>query len=165
MKKHLYFVCPTDYIEPIINNSSKCKNYYYTSLGNSVIFNKNNIHDIESLLRKHDIKDIFFVLSDRNPIVSDALGKQHFSEIRGLNNFYNEIIKQKERSEVLWQINNPRYLMLSYYLNKKIKELQTALNNLLFDDVKINGQIYNQQKQTFSIIYFDLLFREDISLN
>ena len=127
MQSRLYFICPSDHIEPIINCSFKSRNYYYTSLGNSVVFDHHTVNQIEHLILKHDIKEISFVLSDTNPIIFDALGKQDFSGIRGLNDFYDEILRQKEHSQVLWRECNRKFLILSYYLNYKIRELQSEI--------------------------------------
>lgn len=37
MHKCLYLVCPTDCLEPIINNTFKQEHYFYTSLGNAFV--------------------------------------------------------------------------------------------------------------------------------
>ncbi|MDN5202742.1 hypothetical protein QQ008_15240 [Fulvivirgaceae bacterium BMA10] len=165
MQNHLHFVCPTDYLEPIINNSFKHRNYYYTSLGNSVVFNDKIINQIEGLIKKNNIRKISFVLSNDNRIVLDALGNHDFPEITGLNNFHYEITRQKECSEMLWQTCNRQFSILSYYLNKKIKELELELSNLSIDQIKISGKIYNKQESIFSDIYSDLICREYFSLN
>ena len=95
----------------------------------------------------------------------DALGNQNFSNIEGLNCFYDEIIRQRERSVGLWQTDNRQFSILSYYLNQKIKELQLAFNNLLVEPPKVGGKIYDKQKNAFSNIYSDLICREEFSLN
>jgi hypothetical protein len=117
MKKHLFFICPTDYLEFIINQSFKDKNYYFTSLGNSVKFHSETMYEIKHLIRKYDIREISFILSNNNPIVFDALENQNFSRISRLDDFYCEIIKHKVSSEGSWQLYNGQYLILSYYLN------------------------------------------------
>ena len=50
--------------------------------------------------------------------------------------------------------------MLSYFLNKKVKELQFKLSDLLIDKIKISGKIYNSQEKVFTGIYFDLMKSE-----
>ena len=165
MNKHLFFVCPNDYLEPVLNKSFGYTNHYYTSLGNSVVFDEDTICEIESLIRKHGITKICFVLSDCNPIIYDALGNQDFSEIRGLNHFYNEIVRQREYSENSWQMCNRQHLILAYYLYKKVEELQFGLSSLLADEIKISGKIYNKQENVFSDVYNDLICVEHFSLN
>ncbi len=98
-------------------------------------------------------------------MISDALGHQDFLKIKGLKNFYNEVLRQKEYSEVLWQQGNRQFTLLSYYLNTKIKELQLKLNSLVIDQIKISGKIYNRQENAFDEIYTDLICGEYLSLN
>ena len=165
MQNCLYFICPTDHLEAVIDCTFRHRSYYYTSLGNSVIFDGNTIRQLKSLIRKNNIGEVAFVLSHDNRIVLDALGGQDFSEIRGLNNFYNEIKRQKRYSEESWQICNRQFSILSYYLNKKIKELHAELDRLFADQINISGKIYNKQEHVFADIYSDLICRKRLSLN
>ena len=165
MQKRLYFICPTDHLECIINDTFGHSNYYYTSLGNSVVFDQATTQRIRRLIKKHNIKDISFVLSNNNPILLNALGDKDFSEIKGLKKFYTEITTQKKRLEVSWQSYNHRFTIFSYYLNKKIRELQVGLNCLSIDQINLSGKIYNAQKNSFHDIYPDLICRECFSLN
>ena len=161
MHKRLYLLCPTDCLEPIINNTFKYENYFYTSLGNSFASDIETLKGIKELVKNHSIKEIYFVLSKDNKIILDALGNQSFSGIKGLNNFYNEIRKQKKRSKVSAQIGNRQFSVLSYYLNKKVKELQLELNH----SIKISGKIYNRNKDMFTNTYANLICLEKHHLN
>jgi len=96
MQKCLYLLCPTDCLEPVVNNTFKCKNYFYYSLGNSFIIEKNTIECIKKIVQRHEVKEISFVLSSTNHIVIDALGTQDFVKMRGLSHIYYQIIKQKK---------------------------------------------------------------------
>lgn len=167
MHRHLYFICPTDFLEPIINVSFQHCKYYFTSLGNSVIFDHDTITKVVELIRKNGITDISFVLATDNPIVSDALGNQKYAEIRNLNGLYNEIIQQKEHSIDSWQISDHQFSILSYFLNNKIRELQLELElkNLDTDQINISGQIYNKKSNAFYHIYSELICKHRFSLN
>ena len=165
MRKVLFLLCPTDCLEPIINSTFKYENYFYTSLGNSFVSDSETIKNIKELVRKHNIREIYFVLSNDNKIILDALGGQFFSDIRDLQNFYVEVIRQKEHSEVLWQTNNRQFSILSYYLNNKIKELRLELGHLSNLPIKINGKIHNREDHTFKQIYPDLICLEKHNLN
>ncbi|WP_353778374.1 hypothetical protein [Winogradskyella sp. 3972H.M.0a.05] len=165
MHKALFLLCPTDCLESIINDTFKHENYFYTSLGNSFISDTETIENIKELIIQHNIRKIYFVLSDDNKIILDALGGQSFSDIRGLQKFYTEVTRQKERSEVLWQTDNRQFSILSYYLNNKIKELQLELDNLPIHLPRISGKIYFRQKNIFSNIYSDLICIEKHYLN
>ena len=165
MKKLLYFICPTDGLEPIINNRFKQENYYYSSLGNSIAFDGNVVEQLKKLISTRNIGAIAFVLSSDNRIVLDALGKQNFSDVTGLNNFYTQITRQKEYSEISWQTWNRQFSVLSYHLNQKIKELKGALNEATTNQLEISGKIYNRREHKFNEIHSDLICMEYLSLN
>ena len=164
MHQHLYFICPSDHLEPIINSASKNDNYYYTSLGNSVVFNSHTVHLVEHIVRKNNITEISFILSNDNSIINDALNQQGHSHIRGLRDFYNDIVNQKEKSETFWR-SKYQIPVLSYHLNNKIKELQLRLGNSLKYPIEINGKVYNRQKKTFDSIHSDLICLKNYNLN
>ena len=52
MLKHLYFICPTDFLEGVIENVFKQINYYYTSLGNSITFDKDSVKQLKNKCAK-----------------------------------------------------------------------------------------------------------------
>lgn len=165
MQKLLYFICPTDCLEPIINNTFRQENYYISSLGNSIVFDNKAMDQLKELITSNNIREISFVLSYDNRVILDALGNQDFSEISGLNHFYKEIIRKKKDSEASWQTWNPQLLILSYYLNDKIRELKFRLNGLFFDRLKISGKIYNRRENIFKNIYSDSICIEYFGLN
>lgn len=165
MQKHLYFICPTDQLEPIINNRFKQTNFYLTSLGNSIAFDADMISEVKELLETENINDISFVLSDDNRFVSDALENKDLSEVTGLSGFYNQIERQKERSQGVRQTWNRQFLILSYHLNSKINELKQELNEASTDPLRINGMIYQRSTKTFSDIYSDLICGNYIGVN
>ena len=165
MRKHLYFICPTDHLETAISNVFQQENYYLTSLGNSVTFNPEFVEEINLLIETNNISEITFALSDDNRIIMDALKIQDSNNVRDLKNFYDIIIEEKKRQEVLWQTFDVRIPIISYYLNLKITELKFQLNNWFTDMIKVNAKIYNRQKNTFNEINADLLHLEYFSLN
>ncbi len=164
MQKHLYFICPTDFLEPTINSTFKDTNYYYTSLGNSVVFDDLTTTQIKALIKKNNIRRITFVLSYDNSIVLDA-HKNQYSGIKGLNHFYNHITKQKERSKVLWQMCGNQFSVLSSHLNTKIEELQHKLNDSFTHQVKVSGKIYNKQMSIFKNTDSNSIYRIFFCLN
>lgn len=165
MHKCLYFLCPTDCLEFIINDTFKYDNYFYTSLGNSFVFDFETLIYLKKMVEKHHIEEIYFVLSMDNIIVLDALGDQCFSKIIGLKKFYNEIEKHNKRSKVITLSGNSQLSVISYYLNKKIKLLQLQLNNLSNKSIKIKGKIYNRDQDIFTNILPDLVCLEKYHLN
>jgi len=165
MQKCFYLICPTDCLESTINKQFKYENYFYSSLGNSFVYDYKTIISIKQIIEKYDIKEICFVLSMDNKIILDALGEQEFSNIGALQNYYNEIVTEKEHSKVFFQERNSLFPLLSYYLNKKINELQIELTHLLKKPIKIEGKIYNKHQDSFMNIYADLICLTKHSLN
>lgn len=165
MHKCFYLVCPTDCLEHTINMKFKYDNYFYGSLGNSFSCDCKTIDYIRNFIKKQNIKEIYFVLSIDNKIILDALGQQEFSNIEILNNFYYEIKKQKKISKASFHRGNSQLGILSYYLNKKIHELQLQLTNLLNDPIKIGGKIYYKNQNSFTNIYSDLVCLQKYNLN
>lgn len=160
-----YLVCPTDCLEYTINKKFKYENYFYTALGNSFVFDAKTIKHIKNIIREHHIKEIYFVLSIDNKIILDALGANKFSDIIGLHNFYKDIKRQRKRSMLSLKRGNIQFAILSYHLNKKIKELELQLSDLSNIPIKIRGKIYNKNENTFSNIYSNLVCLEKHHLN
>ncbi len=165
MRKHLYFVCPTDNLENIIDGESKQENYYCTSLGNSIALDTDTLGQLGLLLESKNIEKMSFILASDNRIVSDALEKQNFLEVEGLRSFYSQILRQKNHAEVSWQTYDYRFLLLSYHLNNKIRELRKGLRNLTHLPLTIDGWIYDRRERRFSEIYFDSVCMESFALN
>ena len=164
MSKRLFFICPTDFLETLINQTFEGENYFVTSLGNSVAFDIDQVTEIQALIEAKGIKEINFILSDDNRIVLDAFGNQEFSNIKGLSNFYDQITVQKKYSLFLWQTDDLCNTILSNHLNHKIRELQLKLSHWFVGGIKLNIKIFCRQKQIFSEIHNDL-FNLEISLN
>jgi len=95
----------------------------------------------------------------------DALGSQDFSDVRGLENFYHQIVKQKKQTEMSWEPVARQSLILSYHLNHKIRELRDALAASTISQIKIGGKIYQRDENSFIDIYPDLICLEHFSLN
>ena len=165
MRRHLYLICPSDHLEPVINNKFKRKNYFLTSPGNSIIFDSETLAELEDWLLDKGIQEISFVLSDDNQFVSDGLGKKGFSSISGLSGFYDSISSHREQYEGMWQQSDYHFLILSQYLNNKIRELKLGLAYLMTDTPAINGLIYKRNQGEFGDIYSELICKKFFSLN
>jgi len=165
MKKHLYFICPTDCLETIINSTFRDENYYCTSLGNSITFDRMTVGQIKNLLAEHRISECTFVLSSHNRIVADALGNQDYTIISELINFYNQITDQRTHLEMSWKKGNTELMILSNHLNAKIRELKHNLDQVASFQPKLSAKIYDRQKQVFIDTYSDLIRNERFALN
>lgn len=165
MQKHLYFVCPTDHLESVINRTFKQENYFCTSLGNSVVFDLNRTEEIKSFIEAKEIEKITFILSDTNQLVLDALRNQDFKAIGGLRNFYSEITRQKKRTEAMWSIDDLRIPILSYYLRMKVRELRPTLNSALSGQMLVDAKIFKRQGSSFSDVRSNLFCGEHFGAN
>lgn len=165
MRKHLYFICPTDHLENIIQKNLSKDNYFITSLGNSISFGPDLIEEINSLIRSRNIEEITFVLSDNNKFFKDALENQRFNNIRSLKQFYNFILNEKIRSNKIWEKSDIRSLIIAYYLNLKSKELELLISDPLFNPINLSAKIYKRQKNIFNEVHADLFSLDSFSLN
>ena len=164
MQKALYLLCPTDCLESVINNTYHSDNYFYTSLGNSVVFDTNISSQIQKLINTHKITHITFVLSSNNNVVNDVLSNKDLSEIKSLDAFYTQIQQQKKYTQELW-LNTSNHYLLSYYIRGKMNELQNKLKNRINHSVTISGKIYNRFDNVFENIYSKLIYLEPYRLN
>jgi len=160
-----YLICPTDCLEYTINKTFKSGNYFYTSLANSFNYDRKTLEYIRTMIKKHTIKEIYFVLSIDNKIVLDAIRTKEFSNIKALHNFYNDIRKVKNRTKISFKKGDNQFTILSFYLNKKIKELELELTNLMKQPIKIRGKIYDRNQDVFMNILPDLVCLEKYHLN
>ncbi len=165
MHKNLFFICPTDYIENRINKEFEQENYFYTSLGNSFAHDSKTIQKLSEHIEKHHIEKIYMVLSQQNAIVLDALGNNSYDKIQGLQNFYQTILLEKSNSIISKKRDAPEIAVLSYYLNKKIIELQTVFKKKASIAIPIEGKIFDSKNNTFQDIYPKLLCMRKFGMN
>ena len=160
MQNRLFFLCPSDHLEPVIDRVYGDKKYYLTSLGNSIEFTKKMISEVEDLLQSSQVNHITFVLSKTNTIAADALAQKEFSEECGLMCFQEKICRCERTAKRLWQKDDYHFLILSYYLNAKIRELKFGLKHWYNHQPKVNGKIYYKEDGAFYDIHHDLTCRE-----
>lgn len=147
--KRLFFICPTDCMEVVINNAFDGDNYFVSSLGNSLSLDASQLEEISALIETEGIKEVHFVLSYDNRVLHDAFGEQQFSGIGELNRFYHEIANQSMHSVLLWQTNSRRKAALLSHLNTKAKELHSKLNSWLSDTIRFGTKVYDRDSGCF----------------
>ncbi len=165
MHSHLYFICPTDHLEPVINNTFQRENYFLTSLGNSITFDIEMTLWLSEFLRTRHIDSITFVLSEDNRIVQNEPNNKSLSGISGIRDFHKQIARQQKSTEERWQSYNDRLMTLSYHLNSKIKQLRQELASLSMESVRITGKIYRRNPRGFRHIYPDLICADNVCVN
>lgn len=161
----MYIICPTEHLEYRINQRFRDNNYFYASLGTSLSLDKDTIEQIIIILKKHCINEITIVLSDQNTIVNDALNNQDFISISGLKESYNQLIIDKMESSKIWSSTHQNTVLLSYYLNFKINELQKSLKSSCNLSCTINAKIYSYKEDKFYNIHSELVNINPIRLN
>ena len=156
MDKTLFLVCPTDCLEGRINEQYNTVNYFYTSLGNSFNIDEVSLKNIQELIKKHSIKNIYFVLSSDNRFILDALEGQSIFKDKRLASFYKEIYEHKHLSNKTWITNNNEHLIISHFLHKNIEQLEQKLYSIITYPLTIKGLIFNSLNNNFLPIYSNL---------
>ena len=164
MFNKLYFICPTDNIESIINSKLNDNNFYITSLANSIIFNYDFIKELHSIIESKKISEITFVLSDDNKLISDALENKEYKNIRSLYHLYLKILSQKNYFKKKSTISEIRLDIISYLLNQKKIELKNITDSLGLK-LDINAIVYNKDVNEFTKVKSKLLNLEFFNLN
>ena len=72
METTLFLLCPTDCLESKINEEFKGDNLFYTSLANNSSFDSKTIREIEELVNRYSIKEVYF---DRGGYIYHGRGK------------------------------------------------------------------------------------------
>lgn len=157
MRSSLYMICPTDHLEPVIHERFEGQKYFYTSLGNNLQMDKDTLGQIISMIKKHNITDISFVLSEDNTILLDALTRQNFAEIRGLKQAYSDVREHKKAIRKTWNTHDQHVMMLSYYLNQQIEEFHHKIRDRLTTLPQIKGKLFSRAYDAFREIYSPLL--------
>ena len=165
MRKHLFFICPTDALELVINNTYKEENYFFSSLANSIEFNKEVSETINALIETKSITEISFVLSKDNVLLLDALNRQHFKTIKSLHPLYTAVKSQKRKLSHLWKKEHIPIPIMSYYLHSKIEELQITIDLWIAHRIKINCKVYHHENDIFSTICPQLIYGKRLHLN
>ena len=163
MPNVLYFICPTDNIEPIINYRSNSTNYFYTSLGNS--FSDNTGLIIRDLIIQKSIQKRKIILKLNNKIIADSLFKQNYISYGLLENHYQQIKKFECLKNQSIQNSSYKKIVTSKIINYKITELKNQLNKIGISNVKICGEIFDSYNKTFNKIYPPIIHLKKHQLN
>ena len=149
MHKHLYFVCPSDNLEGLIDKKFPQENYFLSSLGNSISFSKDIMQEVNALIELKGINKITFILSDDNKLIFDGLRNQNFENINILKKLYNNISDYKKLTSKVYTQGNLQILVTSNLLNEKIKEIKLSLYDWLSSKVNIDAKIFIRKSEEF----------------
>jgi len=165
MKHVLNFVCPTDHLETIIDQSFDHLNFYCTSLGNCLKIDAGFIASLISIINKNKIGFVYFILSDQNEIIKDAIQNRNYSDIRGLSKLSIRLEGLSEKSREIWDTEELYSLIVSNHLNLMIKELAFNLKDKTAQNIVIQGKIYQHDTATFSNVFPDTVSEKYLNLN
>lgn len=166
LNNHLYFICPTDNLEVIINKTFKENNYYFTSLANTIMFDVDEVGHISSLIETEQISKITFVLSDDNQIIKEVLHNKDYSNTEWMKKFHLYINSQKKRFNLLTNKQHSTTPILSYYLNSSVKKLKHELSAFWFSNqVTVDATIYDRKKNRFNKTSLDRFYKDHFHLN
>jgi len=165
MAKHLFMICPTDFIEPIVRKNFDGQKYFYTSLGNTFNVGQNSVDDLIAVVQKHEIEEITFIISEKNKIILDATQGQKFRNIRGLQHSYERINDKRNLSHQMWSSHEQHILFLSYYLSEKVNKLRKHLRANSLTMLAVNAKIYSQKYNSFRGIYPEISLSDPAGIN
>lgn len=162
MNGHLYFICPTDHLEPIIDKAFPGDNYFFASLGNSIVFDEDLCSEIGNLMELKVIQAITFMLTDKNKVICDALLHQDFARFGRLKGMYDEITNHKEQSRCHGiQDTQIQELILPVHLDSKVKELMMKMPG---QNLNIDAVIYNRVSKQFIEVNWNKIKNNRIGL-
>ena len=165
MPKNLYFLCPSENLEAVIEKSYPQENYFLSSLGNSISFSDDFILDINSLIESKGIGKITFILSNNNRFILDAMKNQEFKYIKELKEYYKTIEKRKVLTIKSYKNKNFTSLITSHILKTKINELNSNLFDWIRNKISIEGKIYDPTKNMFFDVRINIIEPESLFLN
>ena len=157
MQKNLYFLCPSENLEAVIEKSFPQENYFLSSLGNSISFSDDFILDINSLIESKGIGKITFILSNNNRFILDAMKNQEFKYIKELKEYYKTIEKRKVLTIKSYKNKNFTSLITSHILKTKINELNSNLFDWIRNKISIEGKIYDPNKNIFFDVRINII--------
>ena len=165
MFNKLYFICPTDNIESIINSKLNDNNFYITSLANSITFNYDFIKELHSIIESKKISEITFVLSDDHKLINDAIeNKEYNKNIRSLDYLNLKISSQKNFFKKESTKSEIRLGLISHLLNQKKHELKNITDSF-GQELDINTLVYNKEVNEFTKVKSKLLNLDFFNLN
>ena len=165
MQKNLYFLCPSENLEAVIEKSFPQENYFLSSLGNSISFSDDFILDINSLIESKGIGKITFILSNNNRFILDAMKNQEYKYIKELKEYYKTIEERKVLTIKSYKNENFTSLITSHILKTKINELNSNLFDWIRNKISIEGKIYDPTKNMFFDVRINIIEPESLFLN
>lgn len=151
MQRQLFFICPSDCLEPKINTSYTQENYFYTSLGNAVDFDSNTVLELKQLMLAKNIRRVFFMLSDDNRFIFDSTTRKTSSSIEVVQSLCAVSALENKLVQLFWKKCDTKKVILTNLMNTKIEAFKLALG-FSSEELDVKGIIYEKAKNNFNEI-------------
>lgn len=159
----LFLICPTDFLETILNSRFKGRNYFYTSLGNNIqLEDESTVGQIKRIIEEKEIQQISIVLKENNTFF-DPLNKR-VNIISSVYQLNKEITKSKVEISKFQNPLDSKKLCISNFLNRKLHNLQRKVS-YEFPQISVNAILYNENQQKLISVKHDLISQAQFSLN
>ncbi|QTN39793.1 hypothetical protein HZ996_11775 [Cryomorphaceae bacterium] len=126
MRKHLFFICPTDFLESVVRESFEGQHYFISSLGNAAPMDALEIGEIQRFIEEKEINEITLLLSDDNRIVQEDLLMIH---LRKRLTELNTHLKEEVRTQL--RINTKIY-------SRSFRTFHSAFVNDRYSEISLN---------------------------
>ncbi len=148
MASHLFFICPTDYIEGEIRKYFRGDKMFITSLGNSVEIDEELIIEISEMVEANEISAISFILADDNTLFQEFKTKNRLA-LDGLKKLGQIIQKKTYSKSKVFQPESAHTRSILSFLEDKSSKLQVQTNGLDPQKMKINSLVFNRSFNAF----------------
>ena len=149
MAKHLFLICPLDFLEFEIRKNYKDKCFFYSSLGNSISYNNQTIDELIDLIKNEEISLVSMVMSNENEIISNSLKKAKILSVGTKKQYQHQIIGYETVVNEIWEKCDVKSVLTARYLEDKIMELKDELKKFDFN-LEMNPVLYDRKSNTFS---------------
>lgn len=165
MPGHLYFVCPTDHLETVIESHFSGDHYFVSSLGNSIDFNSKFATYLANLIETKGITEISFVLAEDNVMLKNVQKIKEFKGLRRLHKFYQSNLKSKTYGK---DEKHKLYSKLPEVYNclcLRVEDFNSQVSNRYSEAVRVNAKVYYRQKNNFKEVSSHMDLIRHICLN
>lgn len=164
MPCHLFFICPTDFIEGNIRKYFRGDKMFITSLGNSLEIDEELIVDILEMVEGNEISAISFILANDNLFFQTALSRDKLVS-DGLKKLGQIITKKYKEHHKLFPSESSTKRSILNFLSKQSNTLQKKMKMIDSSAIEFNCLIYSRQHDVFTEITSALFHYSKNQLN
>ena len=128
-------------------------------------FDQETTAQLEEILVAKKIKQISFVLSDDNLILSNAMNAQSIDTIEVMQQYYGEVDEECAIAVELWKECDFKNVILRNFLSRKMEDLNNSLKSFDRNQIELGAMIYSRENNNFTNIQLTSSFRNRYNLN